>query len=130
MKTRSTILTALAVAFGLAAGAASAHAWGTASRLTYLTFSGPVALPGVTLDAGTYAFELVDPASSSNIVVVRDRNRTRPFYMGLTMVVPRPAGMDNHSTVSLGEAPRGEPTPIVAWYPPDAPHGLQFIYAR
>ena len=89
-----------------------------------------MALPGVTLAAGTYAFELADPASSSNVVVVRDRNRTRSFYLGLTLMVPRPAGMDNHSTVSLGEAPRGEPTPIVAWYPPDAPHGLQFIYAR
>ena len=100
------------------------------NKQTFLTFSGPVALPGVTLDAGTYAFELVDPASSSNVVVVRDRNRTRPFYMGLTMVVPRPAGMDNHGTVSLGEAPRGEPKPIVAWYPSDASYGLQFIYAR
>src|SRR5437762_14242677 len=98
MLIRSSFLTTVTLILGLAAGAASAHAWGTASRLTYLTFSGPVALPGVTLDAGTYAFELVDPASSSNVVVVRDRNRTRPFYMGLTMVVPRPAGMDNHST--------------------------------
>jgi hypothetical protein len=129
MKTRSTF-TALALAFGLAAGAVSAHAWGTASRLTYLTFSGPVALPGVTLDAGTYAFELLDPSNSGNIVSVRDRNRARSFYLGMTQVVPRPAGMDEHSTVALGEAPRGEPKPIVAWYPPDAAHGLQFIYAR
>ena len=130
MKTRSTFLTALALAFGLAAGAASAQAFGHASRLTYLTFSGPVALPGVTLAAGTYAFELADPASSSNVVVVRDRNRTRSFYLGLTLMVPRPAGMNDRSTLSLGEARRGEPAPIVAWYPPDAGHGLQFIYAR
>ena len=131
MKTRSTFLTALALAFGLAAaGAASAHAWGNGSGLTYLTFSGPVALPGVTLEAGTYAFELHDPANSTNVVLVRDRNRRRPFYLGITQRVARPAGLGNRSTVSLGEAPRGEPTPIVAWYPSDASYGLQFIYVR
>jgi len=130
MTNRFSFLTALALAFGLAGGAASVHAWGNATRLTYLTFSGPVALPGVTLNAGTYAFELYDPANSSNVVVVRNRNRTHPYFLGLTQVVPRPAGVGKHSTVSLGEAPRGEPKPIVAWYPPDAEHGLQFIYAR
>lgn len=130
MTNRSTFLTALAVAVGLAAGAASVHAGGQSTGLTYLTFSGPVALPGVTLDAGTYAFELADPNNSSIAVVVRDRNRTRPLYLGLTMVVPRPAGIGNRSTVSLGEAPRGEPTPIIAWYPSETGHGLQFIYAR
>ena len=130
MHTRSTFLTSLALATALAAGAASAHAWGTASRLTYLTFSGPVALPGVTLDAGTYAFELYDPANASNIVLVRDRSRARAIYLGIANRIPRPDGIGNRSTVSLGEAPRGEAKPIVAWYPPDAEHGLQFVYVR
>ncbi len=89
-----------------------------------------MALPGVTLETGTYAFEIHDPGNASNVVLVRDRNRTRPFYLGLTQVVPRPAGIGNRSTVSLGESRRGEPKPIVAWYPPDAEHGLQFMYAR
>ena len=33
-------------------------------RLTYLTFSGPVQLPGVTLAAGTYTFKLADLSGS------------------------------------------------------------------
>jgi len=130
MTKRSVFFAAVGLAIGIAQGAASAHAWGNATRLTYLTFSGPVALPGVTLGAGTYAFEVHDPANSVNVVVVRDRNRTRPFFLGMTRLIPRPEGVSHRSTVSFGEAPRGEPRPIVAWYPPDAPHGLQFIYTR
>lgn len=130
MTTRSRFLTAFTLALGLAAGAASAHAWGNATRLTYLTFSGPVALPGVTLDAGTYAFELYDPGISTDVVLVRDRTRTHPFFLGFTRRIPRPDGMSHRGTVSLGEAARGEPKPIVAWYPPDTPDGLQFIYRR
>lgn len=129
MGNRFSFLTALAVAVGLAAGGASVLAFGNASRLTYLTFSGPVALPGVTLDAGTYAFELVDPGSNT-AVVVRNRARTKAYFLGLTQLISRPAGASNRSTVSFGEAPRGEPKPIVAWYPPDTAYGLQFIRAR
>ena len=35
------------------------HGAEVALRTNYLTFSGPVALPGVTLQAGTYIFERV-----------------------------------------------------------------------
>src|SRR5512147_2002355 len=54
MAHRWSWLTAFGVVLGLAAGAASLHAWTTPAGLSYLTFSGPVALPGVTLQAGTY----------------------------------------------------------------------------
>ena len=52
----------LAVAF-----AGTAHA-DECSKLTYLTFSGPVQLPGITLPAGTYRFELADPDSSRRVI--------------------------------------------------------------
>src|SRR5262249_9289862 len=65
MTKRCAFLTVLAAAVGLAAAAAAAHAGTNASRLTYLTFSGPVALPGVSLTAGTYAFELADSTGAA-----------------------------------------------------------------
>ncbi|HJZ72476.1 MAG TPA: hypothetical protein VKE51_12110 [Vicinamibacterales bacterium] len=126
MTTRSGLLTAVAIAVSLAAGAPAAHGWGDASRLTYLTFSGPVALPGVTLTAGTYAFELADPLGASNIVLVRNRNRTEVFFLGFTRRVARPASV--RSAVTFGESARGEPKPIAVWYPPEMTDGLQFVY--
>src|ERR1700682_3334362 len=76
MTHRSSLLTALIVASGLAAGAASVHALTMTNRLTYLPFSQPVALPGVTLAAGTYAFELATPNGPNDIVAVRNKART------------------------------------------------------
>jgi hypothetical protein len=35
-----------------------------------LTFSDPVKVPGTTLPAGTYVFELVNPASSIDVVKI------------------------------------------------------------
>jgi hypothetical protein len=121
---------ATGLVFGLAAGAASLHAATTPTRLTYLTFSGPVRLPGVTLAAGTYAFELADPSGANNIVTVRNMTRSQTYFMGFTDRIARPAGMAFKTSVSLGETRRGEITPIVAWYPPESDDGLKFIYRR
>ena len=43
------------------------------NRLEYLTFSGPVSLPGVTLNRGTYTFEVADAESTADIIRVRNR---------------------------------------------------------
>jgi len=65
MMSRKSIVTACAaVLMGLVI-AGSTQAWGDATRKTYLTFSGPVSLTGVTLAAGTYTFERPSPAVPS-----------------------------------------------------------------
>jgi hypothetical protein len=130
MTTRASLVTACLVAFGLVAGSAALRAApSAANRLTYLTFSGPIALPGVTLAAGTYAFEIVSP-DSPTVVLVRNQSRTQVFYMGMTQRVARPAGAPPDMQVRLGEARRGEATPLVAWFPVDMSDGRQFIYTR
>jgi hypothetical protein len=123
----STFLTAAAVALGLALSAASVQAL-TSNRLTYLTFSGAVALPGVTLPAGSYAFELADSAGTNNIVLVRNRERSKVYFLGFTNRIARPAAMREISAVSFGEAAPGQPRPIAVWYPPESSDGLQFRY--
>jgi len=127
MRQRFTFLTAAAIAMGLALGAASLQAF-PANRLTYLTFSGAVALPGVTLPAGSYAFELADVTGATNIVLVRNRARSKVYFLGFTDRVARPAGMRDTSAVSFGETSPGQPRPIAVWYPPSTDDGLQFIY--
>ncbi len=126
-----------AVAFGLVvlvvllgADATRVAANTPSNRLTYFTFGRSVSLPGVTLPAGTYAFEVANPDSSGNIVLVRDRSRVRTYYTGLTHRTPRPANWSEQRQVVFGEAARGEVAPIVAWYPLDNAMGHEFIYRR
>ena len=106
--------------------AASAHAW--TSDINYLTFSGPVALPGVTLPAGTYTFRTPSD-SDRNVVQVMNHAQNKSYYMGITRPVSRPrAGTD--LLVTVGEAPAGQVRPIQAWFPLGERDGHAFIYER
>jgi hypothetical protein len=98
------------------------------TRLTYMTFSGPVGLPGVTLPAGTYRFELADPNVSLNIVRVRSQAGSTVYFTGFTDRVERPDGLPAGPHISLGEVPRGAITPILAWYPEGDSVGHRFRY--
>jgi hypothetical protein len=95
-----------------------------------LTFSGSIALPGVTLPPGTYVFELADPNVSVDIVRVMSRDRKRVYLTQFTERVSRPAGAPATQLISLGESPRGVPAPVLAWYPTADPMGHRFIYRR
>jgi hypothetical protein len=95
----------------------------------YLTFSGPVALPGVTLGRGTYIFEVPEATGDHNLVRVSSRDRKTVYLTAFTTMVNRPAGMKQDQAVSLGEAPANSPQPIAVWWPEDSA-GRQFIYAE
>ena len=127
MVTRRSLVTATGAFIGLAVGVATLAA---SPRLEYLTFSGPVSLPGVTLRAATYSFQVVDYRASGNVVSVRDRSTHQSVFLGLTQRVDRPASAKKGPSVVLGESPRSVPPPIVAWYPSGASVGHQFIYRR
>jgi hypothetical protein len=106
--------------------AVSAHAW--TSDTNYLTFSAPIALPGVTLPAGTYTFR-TPSGIDKNVVQVMDRAQSKSYYMGITRPVSRPrAGTD--LLVTVGEAPAGQVRPIQAWFPLGERDGHAFIYER
>jgi hypothetical protein len=129
MTHRFSLLGTLGLVLGITTGAASVHAT-TATRLTYVTFNGPVALPGVTLAAGTYAFELADPTGAGTVVAVRNKARTEQYFMGFTERIARPGGMAADTSMSFAEARRGDARRIIAWYLPDSASGLKFIYPR
>ena len=125
MTTRRSFVTTMGALVGLALAAATLAA---SSRLEYLTFSGPVALPGVTLHGTTYSFQVVDHRTSGNVVSVRDVATRQPVFLGITRRVDRPAGTKKRSSVVFGESSRGVPPPIVAWYPAGDSVGHQFVY--
>jgi hypothetical protein len=106
----------------------AAGAMGDLQRTTYFTFSGPVRMPGVTLPAGTYIFEVVNPTGGSDVVTVRSRDRKQVFLMRLTRFVYRPMKGNLDSTISLGESAAGIPPTVKAWYPQSETRGREFIY--
>ncbi len=100
----------------------------TSARTTLLTFNAAVALPGVTLPAGSYTFELAEPDTNLDSVRVMNRERTRIHFMGFTARTPRPRDMPQQQHVTFGESRRGTPTPITVWFPRGASIGHEFIY--
>jgi hypothetical protein len=59
-----------------------------AKRTTYFTFSKSVELPGVTLPAGTYIFEAINPGSE--VVTVLSRDRSKVHFLRITNRIERP----------------------------------------
>jgi hypothetical protein len=97
-------------------------------RMTYVTFSRPVALPGVGLGSGTYIFELADPLGAWNLVRVSSHDRRHVYLTAFTRIVDRPSGMSPDQPISFGEAPRNAVPPITTWWPTGEATGRQFIY--
>lgn len=123
---RSTLAASGALALVLFL-AAPMHGTETNTHANLLTFSGPVRLPGVTLVAGSYIFERVEP-TNADIIVVRSGDRTRNYYMGWTNRVEKPANLAPDRLVTLGEARPGTVPPVMAWYPQGEVRGHAFIY--
>jgi len=126
MFTRASVIAACAAMLAVATHA-PVQAGGSWRHTTYVTFSGPVALPGITLAPGTYIFERT-LMNSPHVVQVRSRDRTRVFLVALTNRIARPAGWPATRSIALGEVPAGGVPPVLAWYPVDDDFGHQFIY--
>src|SRR5437868_14355408 len=104
---------ACGIALGLAAAAGSVHAWIPESRTT-LTFAKAFGLPGVTLAAGTYVFEVANPESGSDVVRVRANDDYRHvYYAGFTHRIDRPAGLPEGRPVIFGEDASGVAPPVL-----------------
>jgi hypothetical protein len=102
----------------------------TASRLDSmetLRFSAAVALPGVTLGAGEYTFE-VNHVDSGDVVRVRVGRTDRVVFAGFTTLAERPRGMQAHKSIVFGEVRSGDAPPILAWYPRNRVVGYAFDY--
>jgi len=106
------------------AGTARADEW---NKLTYLTFSGPVQLPGVTLPAGTYRFELADPDTSRRIIRVSDKDGSKSYGMFLSISDRKLEPADN-PVVMFKETPSGVPQAVQAWFYPGETYGYEFAY--
>jgi hypothetical protein len=128
MFNRRIALTALVLALVTVFTAPSMQAGATLTNVNRVTFNRPVALPGVILLPGSYAFEAGAMGMNPNIVRVTSSDYQKLYFVGFTNRVARPATMTSNEVVSLGEASIGEPTPIRAWYPIGSRSGHEFLY--
>jgi hypothetical protein len=110
-------------------GAASGANAFTSDKRTYFTFSQPVALPGVTLPAGTYMFRLADDTTTRKVIQVSNREGTESFAMLHTMPVYRPDA-PRDPEVRFMETATGAPMAVRAWWQQGERTGYGFIYSK
>ena len=127
MTTRHTNVTALGAAAVDLVLTVPVHGASTERHTSYLTFSAAVALPQVTLPAGTYVFERVF-AGAPSVVIVRSIDGHRVHFMAATQPRVRPLGLPGDQVVTFGETGRNDPPPITAWYPREVELGYAFVY--
>ncbi len=110
----------------LATSGAHADEW---NKKTYLTFSGPVQIPGATLPAGTYLFQLADPDNARHVVMVASKDGSHVYGMFITIPNDRLETPDEN-VVMFGEAPAGAPQAVQAWWYPGDRMGEEFVYPK
>jgi hypothetical protein len=122
---RFVIVAAAIVVMGLLGAASVAR--GNVPYTTYLTFSGPFALPGVSLPAGTYLFEVMQPTGNA-LVRVRSHNGRTVYFAGFTRTIRRPTAQGGDVQLLFNEVPPGVTPSVRVWYPRGDPAGHEFMY--
>lgn len=117
---------AMTLVLGLPAGAA-AQMPDTRDR-TIMTFSAPVELPGMRLQAGTYVFRLADTASR-NVVQVLSRDEMEMLGQWLFIPAER-REVTGETVVTFRETSAGSTPAIQYWYYPGESIGKEFIYPK
>jgi len=103
-----------------------------ARRLTIMTFSQPVQLPGMTLPAGKYRFEMADINNAAHTVRVLNEDGTKVFGTFSTIPTTTPTRdlRDTDTLVMFAERPAGQPQAAKEWYYPQRSIGEEFVYPK
>ena len=117
-------VTAAVVALGISATAQDLNPL----EKTYLTFSGPVEMPGVTLQAGTYVFKLAD-TPGRNVVQVFSQDEKDVMGQWLFVQHERP-DVTGETVVTFRETREGATPAVQYWYYPGEKIGKEFIYPK
>jgi hypothetical protein len=98
-------------------------------RATFVTVSGPVSLPGVTLPAGTYLFRLADTQASRSVVQIFDKDRTKIFATIIAIPAERMEPSDE-AVITFKETPSDRPPAVHFWYYAGEKSGQEFAYPK
>lgn len=99
------------------------------NKQTFLTFSGPVQVPGATLPAGTYMFKLADLQGNRHVVQIFDKEGTK-LYTTILAIPDQRLEPTDKPVVMFSETPAGSPAAIKAWFYPGDTIGDEFVYPR
>jgi len=101
----------------------------TIDKLTYLTFSGNVQIPGAKLSAGTYRFRLTNPNTARNVMQVLSRDGGVVYSQFLTIPDSRTT-VTSESTVTFRETPAGVPPAVKSLFYGGERSGYAFVYPK
>lgn len=113
------------LAFLIMLPVARADDWNQATKFT---FSQPVHVPGRTLPAGTYLFQMVD-GSDREIVRIWAEDRTTLFATIFTVPCQRPA-RNTDAAITLADRGATQPEAIVAWFYAGNTQGHEILYTK
>ena len=124
---RIRLITAAACAT-LLVGAAGVSAQ-PSDRTTFVTFSGPVSVPGTTLPAGTYTFRLADSPADRHVVQIFDREQSK-LYATLLAVPAERNEPASQPVITFKETPSTMAPALRYWYYAGEKSGNEFVYPR
>jgi hypothetical protein len=101
----------------------------TSDKRTYFTFNQPVALPGMTLPAGTYMFRIANPDTSRNIIQVANKQGTESYALLHTVQASRPDAPKD-SEIRFRETAAGAPPAVGSYWYMGERTGYEFIYSK
>jgi hypothetical protein len=91
----------------------------------YLTFSSPIALPGVSLGPGTYVFR----REPSGVLRVLNADRHQTYLLTFTAPVRRATDLDKYEIHFIEPMVAGAPYRVSAWFTPGSSLGQELLYA-
>jgi|SRR5437868_8649355 len=125
MRVLNTLIAAAAVTACIATPARADET----DKLTYLTFSKPVQLPGVDLPPGRYRFQLADTQESRRVVKVQSEDGKKQLAMLLT-IPNQLRDIPKDPVVLFTETAQGQPDAVKSWNYPGERIGYEFIYKK
>ena len=133
MKRFTSLAAAVFTAAFLAAATSASAQDSNVDQRTYLTFSGPVQMPGVTLPAGKYVFKLA-PTALHNVMQVFDGEEKKIigqwFFVPVERTNEEQSKADGKPVVMFREMPEGVTPAVHYFYYPTDLRGKEFIYPK
>jgi hypothetical protein len=113
---------------GVMGGTALAQSF---DKRTFFTFSGPVAVPGVTLPAGEYMFRVADAATQRNVLQVLSADGQTSYAQFFALRTYRPdSEAKAEPELRFLETASGMPAAVKSWWYPSDRDGYEFIYPK
>lgn len=128
MRRINMTLAALCAALTLTAAAATAQTT-PSDRTTFVTFSGPVSVPGMTLPAGTYTFRILDSQTDRHIVQIFDKESMKLFTTLLAIPAQR-ADAGGDPVITFKETASDRPPAVHYWYYAGDKDGNELVYPK